>query len=75
MSASFGFQFRFRSGLGHTEFGSTGFDHPRHRDLSFARGLVELGYEEPRWWQWWRWDENRPNEDVMALYRQMKEKP
>lgn len=27
--------------------------------------LRSMGYTPPRWWQWWRWGENKPSERIL----------
>lgn len=29
-------------------------------DAAKRRALVEMHYQPPRWWQWWRWGEQQP---------------
>lgn len=35
-------------------------------DRVTVRALRDLGYQKPRWFEYWRWGEPRPNERVMA---------
>lgn len=41
-------------------------------EREFAQTLVNLGYTKPRWWQYWRWSENGPSKNVLALMAGMK---
>ncbi|MGN6536036.1 MAG: hypothetical protein ACTHKQ_09960 [Mesorhizobium sp.] len=36
-------------------------------DRATAETLRLMGYERPRWWQWWRWNEIKPSKEVAAL--------
>lgn len=38
-------------------------------DNATAHALRSLGYQKPRWWEYWRWGETRPNERVMEKLR------
>jgi hypothetical protein len=44
-------------------------------DQATARLLREAGYKPPRFWQWWRWDEPRPNKAVRTLLSQLTASP
>ncbi|SFG87703.1 hypothetical protein [Ensifer sp. OV372] len=36
---------------------------------AFAIALNDCGYRAPRFWQFWRWGEQKPSRDVLSLMR------
>lgn len=36
-------------------------------DRAMAETLQLMGYERPRWWQWWRWNEMKISKEVAAI--------
>jgi hypothetical protein len=49
-----------RFGEGRSTFHACGFSTPEEADKSRAESLRGYGWEPPKWWQWWRWDDTRP---------------
>src|SRR5688500_1268034 len=49
------------------EVASTGF----HSGLDARRSVIgaarQAGWTPPRWWQWWRWNDTRPDMDGIDL--------
>lgn len=40
-----------------------GYFTPREARKASLRGAIRQGWTYPRWWQWWRWDDTRPDLD------------
>jgi hypothetical protein len=38
-------------------------------EQEFAQALTTMGYSKPKWWQYWRWGENRPSDRVLERLR------
>ncbi|MDR7032447.1 hypothetical protein [Mesorhizobium sp. BE184] len=36
-------------------------------DRATADTLKSMGYQRPRWWQWWRWNEMKPGREVSRM--------
>ena len=53
------FEWRGYSGSGF------GFDSQEDCRESFTRMLRDWGYTAPEWWQFWRWGERKPPDEVI----------
>lgn len=43
------------------------YDNCREARKNALRAAIQCGYTYPKWWQWWRWSEARPNLDFSKL--------
>lgn len=51
---------------------STGeFSTREEADAAAAESLFLMGYKTPRWWQWWRWGETLPPNEVLAILKEL----
>lgn len=37
-----------------------------------ASDLHAFGYQEPRWWQYWRWGERRPSKEILEAMSRLR---
>lgn len=53
---SYGFTMKW----GTVTYSVRGYNSPQEAWAAIWRGLDAMGYEQPKWWQFWRWGEQIP---------------
>lgn len=62
---SYGITWTKRDGTVCTTSG-TGY-YEREVRKQVLRSVIRQGWTYPRWWQWWRWDDTRPDLDFTRI--------
>ncbi len=60
MSNSYGCSFSWHRNGGVETYSVSGCASRREAESAILRYLEEAGYRPPRWWEYWRWDEQKP---------------
>lgn len=67
---AYGYTFDWSPELGWHSRVSVGYYGTREEaNASLAASLIGMNYQEPRWWQWWRWGSQKLPDDVLAILR------